>query len=281
MARTGFQLVDLSPWPLRGAFRGLGIATGFLFLFSEGIRGLTLFVWISTIFLLVGTCSCWWGDVVLESTFLGDYTKYVIRNLKWGFGFFLLSEVFFFVGFFWAFINSCVGELSIHHIAFWPPIGIKPLIPWKIPLLNTFVLIGSGVTVTWAHKAVKIHNKLSYDDRRWDWVLDEGVFALGWTIFLGVCFTALQVYEYYWASFSIRDGIYGSTFFLLTGFHGMHVIAGTIFLVVCLFRLRYLHFRYKHFHFGLDAAVLYWHFVDVVWIVVFALIYVYGYWGYE
>jgi len=198
---------------------------------------------------------------------------------------FILSEVFFFVRFFWAFFNARVGELSIQGVGYWPPVGINPIYPWQVPFLNTIVLLSSALTVTWAHKAVRVHNMSVYIrgspkymrlNREQYW--NSGLVALGLTVFLGLFFTYLQATEYYMTSFCIRDRVYGSTFFLLTGFHGMHVIVGTIFLIVCWFRLYLLHFSYRHHYFGLDAAVYYWHFVDVVWIGVFASVYVWGYW---
>nr|UJH93092.1 cytochrome c oxidase subunit III [Chamelea gallina] len=287
MARTGFQLVDLSPWPLSASFSALGMTTSMICLFCEGMSNMVIFLFFSSFFLLIFTVIRWWGDVILESTFLGCYSSYVIRNLRCSMILFILSEIFFFVGFFWAFFNSSVGELSLQGVGYWPPVSVNPIYPWRVPFLNTIVLLSSALTVTWAHKAISAHNMVSYDE---EWTFGNGKYkvsslshqksgliSLGLTILLGLFFTYLQATEYYMASFTISDGTYGSTFFLLTGFHGMHVMVGTIFLVVCWFRLYLLHFSYQHHYFGLDAAVYYWHFVDVVWIGVFSAIYVWGY----
>nr|YP_009455671.1 cytochrome c oxidase subunit III [Lutraria maxima]AUH21197.1 cytochrome c oxidase subunit 3 [Lutraria maxima] len=265
----------------------------------------------------------------MESTYLGCHTSLVVRNLRVGMILFILSEVFFFVSFFWAFFNSMVGETSMGGVGCWPVLGVKAIFPWKVPALNTCILLSSGATVTWAHKAVKIHNhypvwvkyhskplsldltsdqikkvgytmeKLSkgYPDLATDlkWFVDdykdyyetrrlkgekyrtESLVALGLTVVLGVIFTWLQFNEYYMASFSMGEGVYGSTFYLMTGFHGVHVIVGTIFLTVCWFRIYLYHFSFKHHYFGFDAAVWYWHFVDVVWIGLFFSVYVWGY----
>lgn len=250
-------------------------------LFCEGLRRFVILLGLGSFFLIVLTVVRWWGDIILERTFLGCYSSYVVRNLRCGIFLFILSEVFFFVSFFWAFFNASVGELSIQGVGCWPPVGVNPLYPWKVPFLNTIVLLSSALTVTWAHKAVRVHNKIRYLVKKngltsYDYQV-SGLVSLALTIGLGGFFTYLQATEYYIATFTIRDRVYGSTFFLLTGFHGIHVIVGTIFLLVCWFRLYLLHFSYKHHYFGLDAAVYYWHFVDVVWIGVFASVYVWGY----
>nr|YP_009498483.1 cytochrome c oxidase subunit III [Dosinia japonica]AWK60555.1 cytochrome c oxidase subunit III [Dosinia japonica] len=289
MARTGYQLVDISPWPLSASFAALGLTTGMISLFCEGMSNFVLVLALSSFSLLVFTLVRWWGDVILESTFLGCYSSYVVRNLRCAMFLFILSEVFFFVSFFWGFFNGSVGELSMQGVGMWPPKGINPIYPWRVPFLNTIVLLSSALTVTWAHKAVSAHNMVDYSGLYLSlkgktesfssskYYQLHGLFSLGFTILLGLFFTYLQATEYYMASFSICDSIYGSTFFLLTGFHGMHVMVGTIFLIVCWFRLYLLHFSYQHHYFGLDAAVYYWHFVDVVWIGVFASVYVWGY----
>jgi cytochrome c oxidase subunit 3 len=145
----------------------------------------------------------------------------------------------------------------------WPPKGIETFDPWHLPLLNTLILLTSGTTVTWAHHAL-LHN-----DR-------EGVkWGLICTILLGVAFTSVQAYEYSHAAFNYSGNIYGATFFMATGFHGAHVIIGTIFLIVCLARVYAGHFTPKQ-HLGFEFAAWYWHFVDVVWLFLFACIYVWG-----
>lgn len=208
--------------------------------------------------------------------------------------FYYFRDFFFFVGLFGSFIYGALGEMSIQGVGFWPPRGVKPLHPGKVAILNTAILVGSRFTANWAYSCVKRHNLIPYDEK---YVVKsrftgkekevtsyryqkEGLFSLAVTIFLGLCFTYFQGQEYYWASFTFADGLYGSVFFLLTGFHGLHVIVGTIFLIVCWFRLYSLHFRYKHFYFGMWAAVWYWHFVDVIWVFVYSIVYLWGYWGF-
>jgi heme/copper-type cytochrome/quinol oxidase subunit 3 len=194
---------------------------------------------------------------------------------------FIVSEVMFFFSFFWAFFHSSLSP-SIVLGSVWPPIGINVLNPLKIPLLNTLILLLSGLTVTWSHHIIRdrswqfpFFSKSSFevDDFLNNYVLC--VFSLFLTVLLGLEFTAWQAYEYYKATFYIYDGVYGSTFYMTTGLHGLHVIIGTIFLIVCFFRLINLHFTYDH-HLGYEGAIWYWHFVDVVWIFLFLSIYCWG-----
>jgi cytochrome c oxidase subunit 3 len=172
---------------------------------------------------------------------------------------FIASEVMFFAAFFWAFFTSSLFPVG----GVWPPKGIHPFNPWEIPFLNTLILLCSGTTVTWAHHA------LLEGDRKG---LSRGLLL---TVALGITFTALQAWEYSHAAFGFKDGIYPSTFFMATGFHGFHVIIGTCFLMVCLGRAEAGHFTPDH-HFGFEAAAWYWHFVDVVWLFLFICVYIWG-----
>nr|YP_004072678.1 cytochrome c oxidase subunit III [Meretrix lusoria]ACV92125.1 cytochrome c oxidase subunit III [Meretrix lusoria] len=301
MARTGYQLLGPSPWPVTAAVAVLGLCSTLLIFVCEGA---SWGFWVSFVVcfgLLITIMANWWSDVVKESTYLGQWSSYVLRAYVWGFRLFIISEVFFFAGLLGAFVYCAVGESSIHGVGFWPPRGIKPLSPGKMALLNTAVLLGSSVTANWALCCVKAHNCLNFNmsvplsvltpfkksvngmKKNVDtfYYQESGLVALMVTICLGLCFTYLQALEYYWASFSFGDGIYGSSFFLLTGFHGLHVIIGTIFLVVCWFRLLNFHFSFNHFYFGMWAAVWYWHFVDIVWVFVYGMVYIWGYWGYS
>jgi len=204
----------------------------------------------------------WWRDVIREATFQGCHTVQVSKGLRWGIILFILSEVLFFFAFFWAYFHrSLAPRLELGSC--WPPSGITPLNPFEVPLLNTGVLLASGVTVTWAH-----HGLIEGNRRE----AIQGLFA---TIALGVYFTFLQAGEYHEASFTIADGAYGSSFFVATGFHGLHVLIGTSFLGVCLGRLVLQHFSTGH-HFGFEAAAWYWHFVDVVWLFLYLSIYWWG-----
>jgi len=204
----------------------------------------------------------WWRDIIREATLEGQHTQTVQTGLRLGVVLFIVSEVMFFVAFFWAFFHSSFNpNLAIGGV--WPPAFLIPLNPWKVPYLNTVILLTSGATVTWAHHSIVWGNKA------------EAINALLLTVIAAFYFTSLQVFEYLTASFSISDGIYGSTFYMATGFHGFHVFVGTCFLTVCLIRLALNHFTQTH-HFGFEAAAWYWHFVDVVWLFLFITIYWWG-----
>ncbi|HSR72844.1 MAG TPA: cytochrome c oxidase subunit 3, partial [Kiloniellales bacterium] len=201
-------------------------------------------------------------DVVREATFEGHHTPIVQLGLRYGMVLFIASEVMFFAAFFWAFFDAALFPKEATGNQ-WPPVGIEPFDPLGVPFLNTLVLLLSGCTVTWAHHELREGNR-------------EGtVQGLIVTVLLGILFTSLQAYEYGHAAFSFTDGIYPSTFFMATGFHGFHVIIGTLFLMVCLFRAWRGHFKPDH-HFGFEAAAWYWHFVDVVWLFLFSCVYLWG-----
>ena len=253
-----FHLVNYSPWPLTGAIRTLTLVSGLVKWFHQ--YNINLFILGFTITLL--TIYQWWRDISREGTFQGLHTINVINGLKWGIILFIVSEIFFFISFFWRFFHRSLSpniELGIN----WPPMGVIPFNPFQIPLLNTIILLSSGISVTWAHHSL-IENNHS-----------QRIIRLIITIILGVYFTILQGYEYIEASFSIADSIYGATFFITTGFHGIHVLIGTSFLLVCLIRHSNFHFSSSH-HFGFEAAAWYWHFVDVVWLFLYVLIYWWG-----
>jgi cytochrome c oxidase subunit 3 len=212
----------------------------------------------------------WWRDVINEAEVQGHHTPVVQLHLRYGMILFIASEVMFFVAWFWAYFDASLftGEAIQYSRVeatggVWPPHGIDTFDPWHLPLLNTLILLTSGTTVTWAHHAL-IHN-----DRNG---LKWGLIA---TVVLGLLFTSVQAFEYAHADFSYGGNIYGATFFMATGFHGAHVIIGTIFLLVCLLRAFAGHFKPEQ-HFGFEAAAWYWHFVDVVWLFLFACIYVWG-----
>nr|AVV48240.1 cytochrome c oxidase subunit III [Microporella ordo] len=208
----------------------------------------------------------WWRDVTREGTFQGFHTSKTTKGLQMGMVLFIVSEVCFFFAFFWAFFHSSLAP-TIELGNMWPPKGVNPLSPWGIPLLNTMVLLSSGVTVTWAH-----HSLLAINHK-------EVLIGLIATVALGLYFTFLQASEYLETSFSISDSAYGTTFFVATGFHGLHVIIGTTFLFICLIRAQKMHFTQSH-HFGFEAAAWYWHFVDVVWLFLFISIYWWGSYGF-
>jgi len=253
-----FHLVDQRPWPLTGAIGALVITSGLV----KWFHTFNSQVFILGTLILILTCIQWWRDVRRERTFQGLHTFIVSKGIRWGIILFITSEVLFFFSFFWAFFHRSLAptiEIGLH----WPPLGIFPFNPIQVPLLNTIILLASGVTVTWAHHRI-IENKFSQASQR-----------LIFTVILGFYFTCLQAIEYWEARFSIADSAYGTTFFVATGFHGLHVIIGTTFLLTCLFRLINCHFSRSH-HFGFEAAAWYWHFVDVVWLFLYITIYWWG-----
>jgi len=255
MIRQPFHLVEYSPWPLTASIGALSLAIGIANWFHNHSI-LCLYI---AIFIIILSIIQWWRDVIRERTFLGHHTSYVTNGLRWGIILFITSEVLFFFAFFWAFFHSSLSptpELG----CMWPPSGITPLNPFSVPILNTAVLLASGITVTWAH------HRLIASDRI------NTIYALTLTVLLGAYFTVLQAGEYIEASFSIADRVYGSTFFVATGFHGAHVLIGSSFLLVCFSRAIIFHYSSQH-HFGFEAAAWYWHFVDVVWICLYLCIY--------
>jgi cytochrome c oxidase subunit 3 len=218
----------------------------------------------------LATMAVWWRDVIREGEHEGHHTTTVQLGLRYGMVLFIVSEVMFFVAWFWAFFDASLfsGEaIQAARVEFtgghWPPNGVEVFNPWHLPLVNTIILLTSGTTCTWAHHALRENKRGGL------------IWGLVLTILLGITFTAVQAYEYAHAAFGFTDGIYSSTFFMATGFHGFHVIIGTIFLIVCLGRAMVGHFKPNH-HFGFEAAAWYWHFVDVVWLFLFVSIY---YWG--
>lgn len=253
-----FHLVDYSPWPVTGSIGALTTVTGIVKWFHIFDRSLLLIG--NTITLI--TILQWWRDVSREGTFQGLHTQKVTIGLQWGIILFIVSEILFFVSFFWAFFHRRLSP-SIEIGASWPPEGIKSFNPFQIPLLNTAILLASGVTVTWAHHSLIEGNHSQ---------TTQGLF---FTVLLGIYFSILQLYEYIEAPFSIADSVYGSTFFIATGFHGIHVLIGTTFLLTCLIRHLNNHFSSQH-HFGFEAAAWYWHFVDIVWLFLYISIYWWG-----
>jgi len=258
MTKHPFHLVSPSPWPLVASLSALFLVCGLVLSWSN--HGSTLFVLGLLIIFL--TCLFWWSNVITESTLLGYHTIRVQYGLRLGIGLFIVSEIFFFLGFFWAYLH-CSLSPNVELGSCWPPLGLHSLNAFHVPLLNTVVLLSSGATVTWSHSSLK--NGLT----------GSCFFSLGLTVSLGVFFSLLQGLEYHISSFSISDRSYGSCFYLATGFHGLHVIIGTLFLTLCLLRIQLRHFTMSR-HLGFEFACWYWHFVDVVWILLYLIIYVWG-----
>ncbi len=307
-----YHLVNPSPWPLVGSISAAIMMIGAV-AWMQGDGGLPVgglaedggakwFALKGNMIFMLGfagvlvTMIGWWRDVIQESL-KGENTSVVIRlGLRYGMLLFIASEVMFFAAWFWAFFGAALfptafdpviladgsqmlngngdpayigNDARMHAMGgVWPPVGVEPLSAWGLPLINTLVLLLSGTTVTWAHYAVQQGDQKGL------------VQGLTLTVVLGLLFTSLQAVEYYEAiaggmfQFS-GGGIYGASFFMATGFHGLHVVIGTIFLIVCLFRAMAGHFTPER-HFGFECAAWYWHFVDVVWLFLFAFIYVLG-----
>ncbi len=253
-----FHLVDESPWPIFAALGGLGITRGIIIWFHQ--KNINLFF--LRLFFLIVVRIQWWRDVSREGRFQGLHSSIVEKGLRWGMALFIVSEIIFFLSFFWAFFHRSLAP-NIELGSLWPPKGIEVFNPFRVPLLNTIILLSSGVRVTWSHHSL-IENNHS-----------QVFISLLLTIILGAYFTLIQAIEYSEARFTIADSSYGSTFFVATGFHGLHVIVGSLFLSISLIRI-YLGLFRKNHHFGFEAAAWYWHFVDVVWLFLFVRIYWWG-----
>nr|YP_009485752.1 cytochrome c oxidase subunit III [Reduvius gregoryi]AVZ00888.1 cytochrome c oxidase subunit III [Reduvius gregoryi] len=253
-----YHLVDYSPWPLTGSIGAMTITSGMIMWFHKNNINLYLL----GVMIIILTMIQWWRDITREGTYQGKHTLPVTSGLKWGMILFIVSEVFFFISFFWGFFHSSLSP-TVDIGMSWPPKGIMVFDPMQIPLLNTMILLCSGISVTWTHHSLMESN------------YNQTTQALFITVILGFYFTLLQAYEYYESSFTISDSVYGSSFFMATGFHGIHVIIGTTFLGACLMRHIMCHFSSKH-HFGFEAAAWYWHFVDVVWLFLYISIYWWG-----
>ena len=257
-----YHLVDPSPWPLVGALGG-GILVFGIVTAAHGSGYIPL---ILGLVMILGVMVMWWRDVLNESNTVGLHSPVVRLGLRYGMTLFIASEVMFFVGFFWAYFHFALYPQHVLGTATpaWPPVGVHTFNPFQLPLMNTLLLLLSGTTVTWAHHAL-IHGNRKHL-----------IMGLGLTILLGLTFTTFQALEYSEAPFKfIGGGVYPSTFFLATGFHGFHVMVGTAFLIVCWFRAKGGAFTPER-HFGFEAAAWYWHFVDVVWLFLFVTIYLWG-----
>jgi len=275
--RHDYHLVDPSPWPAVGALGAFTLAIGAVMYFISRKAGdPQLWYVLPGLLIVIYTMYCWWRDVIREAEYGGHHTPVVQIHMRYGMILFIASEVMFFVAWFWAYFDAAFFPDEVTQVARttllggqWPPVPtedgrfISTFDPWGLPLVNTLILLTSGTTITWAHHAL-LHN-----DRK------GVVWGLACTVVLGILFTVCQAFEYAHAAFSFAGHIYGSAFFMATGFHGFHVIVGTIFLIVTLLRALAGQFT-PHQHFGFEAAAWYWHFVDVVWLFLFTCLYVFG-----
>nr|ATD86007.1 cytochrome c oxidase subunit III [Centrotus cornutus] len=253
-----FHLVDKSPWPIISSMSLLCMTSGAVIMFYSKNYDMFIMGVTTTILCMIQ----WWRDIIRESTFQGLHSIMVMKNMKLGMILFILSEIMFFVSFFWSFFHSSLSP-SIEIGMNWPPLNIKSFNPMGVPLLNTMILLSSGVSMTWAHSAILMKN------------YSQSMKSMIITILLGVYFSMLQAYEYLEASFCISDSVYGSSFFMSTGFHGIHVLIGSIFILISMMRMKKLHYSNYH-HVGFECSAWYWHFVDVVWLFLYVSIYWWG-----
>lgn len=279
-----YHIISPSPWPLLTSLSSLACALGLVFWLHNSMSAWLFYA--GTLGVVISVIA-WWSDVIDEAEHKGDHTPVVQLHHRYGMMLFIASEIMFFVAWFWAFFDASLFPAELHRVlggipvdkaslgqikqylrleatgGVWPPKGIHVFDAWRLPLLNTLILLLSGCTLTYGHHA------LTHNDRKG---FMTGLLA---TVVLGLIFTSLQVLEYMEAPFAFKESIYGATFFLATGFHGFHVVIGTIFLIVCFIRGLKGHFKPNH-HFGFEAAAWYWHFVDVVWLFLFVAIYIWG-----
>ncbi|MEE4540097.1 MAG: cytochrome c oxidase subunit 3 [Erythrobacter sp.] len=279
-----YHILDPDPWPFIGSFSALAFTTGMILWLNPDLFGEAAgFVMWAGLAGLIATFFMWFKNIVVEAQ-NGDHTPVVQLHMRYGMILFIASEVMFFVGWFWSFFDFALfpaplvydastdatttlfGQEGAAAAAALVPEGMEVLDPFSLPLLNTLILLCSGTTVTWAHHA------LIHGDRQG---LKQGLWA---TVGLGLLFSFIQAYEYTAAPFGFGGNTYSSAFYMATGFHGFHVLVGTIFLAVCLYRVYLGHFTPRQ-HFGFEAAAWYWHFVDVVWLFLFIAIYIWGGWG--
>jgi cytochrome c oxidase subunit 3 len=257
-----YHIVRPSIWPLASSFAAGLLALGLIFFMHDVEWGGLNLGYKGIILGLLAVLACmyfWWRDIVFEAFVEKAHTVIAKVGFRFGMMLFILSEVMFFVAFFWAFFAAALYPVG----GMWPPEGIQTVDPLDLPLMMTLILLLSGCTITWAHAAILENDQENF------------VLSLGLTVVLGVIFLCFQVYEYTHLEYGLTDGIFGSTFYMATGFHGFHVFVGTIFLAVCYLRAKKMHFDKKD-HFGFEAAAWYWHFVDVVWLFLFVAVYFWG-----
>lgn len=260
MKNHNYHLVNLSILPFTSSISILSLLLGSVMLINKKIGGIILII-VSIISLLFNLYQ-WWIDITIESTYLGEHTKIVQRGLTIGFILFVISEICLFFSLFFAyFYNAIIPSIEVGSI--WPPIGVQSINYFSLPLLNTAILFFSSVTITIAHHYIVGNNKY------------KCILYIFITLLLGIIFTYFQYIEYKFTFYSISDSIYGSSFFILTGFHGIHVLIGTIFIIITFLRIMINHFTIDH-HLGFNFSALYWHIIDLIWLFLFALIYIWG-----
>jgi cytochrome c oxidase subunit 3 len=263
-----YHILEPSVWPFLGALFGFTMLFGAVLYISPNVENNQPWVFLAGLAGVLYVMFAWWSDTVADNH-AGHHTPVVQIGLRYGFIFFITSEVMFFAAWFWSFFKHAMYPMDPDGMSpavagVWPPAGIETFDPWHLPLINTLILLTSGAAATWAHHAL-VHGNKRNDIKVGLWI----------TVALGAMFTVLQAYEYGHAHFSFDGNIYGANFFMATGFHGAHVIIGTIFLAICLYRVYRGHFTETN-HIGFEAASWYWHFVDVVWLFLFGAVYIWG-----
>nr|AUT13418.1 cytochrome c oxidase subunit 3 [Mycopsylla gardenensis] len=255
MKNHQFHLVDPSPWPIIMSLIMMNFTSTFIMMMNTKNN----IYFLLSMMIMLWTMILWWRDIQRESTFQGLHTSYIMKSIKYGMILFIFSEIFFFLSFFWNFFHHSLvpsQEIGLN----WPPKNILTLNPMHIPLINTLILLSSGISVTWTHAS--INNKK----------FKKTKFSLMLTMIMGMYFSLLQIFEYKETSFSISDSIYGSSFFITTGFHGIHVMIGIMFLFYAFYRLNFIFISNKH-NLNLEMAIWYWHFVDIIWLFLYITIY--------
>lgn len=255
-----FHLVDPSPWPILISFSLFGLTFNTIMLtHGYSIDTYMIFLNMLTTGYILGL---WCRDIISEATLLGHHTQAVRNGIFIGYMLFILTEALFFFGIFWSYFHAALSP-NIELGSVWPPVGIEAVNPLELPLLNTIILLSSGATITYSHHALVGRNRR------------DAVVGLFLTLVLAITFIFFQYLEYINVSFTISDGVFGSTFFLGTGTHGVHIIVGSIMLTVMFIRMINYHFTDKH-HLGYETTILYWHFLDIVWLVLFVVFYWWG-----
>ena len=260
-----YHILPPSIWPMLGGIGGFIMLLGAVLWMQPGG---SMWMFMIGLALVLYVMYAWWAEVVHEGE-TGDHTPVVRIGLRYGFIMFIMSEVMFFAAWFWSFFKHAMYPMHPEGLSpivdgVWPPAGIETFDPFHLPLINTLILLCSGAAATWAHHALAHEN--NREDMKWGLIL---------AVALGALFTYFQIYEYGHAAFGFSGNIYGANFFMATGFHGFHVLIGTIFLLICLIRTYRGHFTPEQ-HVGFEAAAWYWHFVDVVWLFLFAAVYIWG-----
>lgn len=250
------HLVDPSPWPILVAATTSQLLLSLLYYFETGKSWLFIF----SLAQFSGFIWQWVYNISVEATYEGMHPKRVQRNILLGMCFFILSEIMLFFSFFWAFFSFNLAP-SIWISCTWPPAQIQLVNPYSLPLLNTVLLLSSGVSVTCAHRCLLVGKRHLFN------------LSLVWTILYGFIFLCVQYFEYNYTQFTISDSVYGSIFYLLTGFHGLHVFVGLIFLTLCFYASLKRNFTKEH-HILFICSAWYWHFVDIVWLFLYVFLYV-------